>query len=75
MLSQDNLFFGQTPIRVVIGLVDVATFNGSYKANSFNFQTFCLTYLSLLLGARVLTGQPLTMDYDLNTCQLYSALI
>lgn len=66
MLSrvQDNLFFESNTHSVVISLIDYAAFNGSFKTNPFNFQTFGLTYLSLSVDGRVHTGKPITMDFD-----------
>lgn len=66
MLSrvQDNLFFESNTHSVVISLVDDAAFNGSFKTNPFNFQTFGLTHLSLSVDGRVHTGKPITMDFD-----------
>jgi len=36
--SQESLFSGQLPTRLVIGLVDNDSFNGIYKKNPFNFK-------------------------------------
>lgn len=62
--NQDNLFLTQTPTRLVIGLVESAAFNGAHDKNPFNFQHFGLTYLSLNLDGRSVTGKPLTLDFQ-----------
>ena len=36
--NQENLFQGQMPTRIVIGLVDSNAFNGAVRKNPFNFQ-------------------------------------
>ena len=38
--SQENLFAGQLPLRLVIGCVDNDAFNGSYVKNPFNFKHY-----------------------------------
>lgn len=60
---QDNLFLSQTPTRIVIGLVDTASFNGEYTRNPFNFKTHRLNFLSLYLDGKQIPSKPLTPDY------------
>ena len=36
--SQENLFFGQLPTRLVIGCVENEAFNGHYERNQYNFK-------------------------------------
>ena len=38
--SQENLFSGQLPTRLVIGCVDNDAFNGNYGTNPFNFKQY-----------------------------------
>ena len=45
--TQENLFSGQLPSRVVIGLVSNESFNGSYAHNPYNFHHYDLTQLKL----------------------------
>ena len=47
---QDNLFGGQMPTRVIIGLVDAAAFNGSYQKNPFFFKHRNTTKAELSIG-------------------------
>lgn len=61
------MFVSQTPTRVVIGLVDSASFNGFYNTNPFNLKHFSLTYLSVNVEGRPVTSKPLTLlDYEHN---------
>ena len=39
-VSHENLFSGQLPTRIVIGLVDNRAYNGDRQRNPFNFQHF-----------------------------------
>lgn len=64
--SQDNIFLSQTPTRVVIRLLSSASFNWIYKNNPFNSQTYELNYLSLSVDGKLVTGKPLTTDYERN---------
>ena len=43
--NQPNIFQGQLPDRIVIGMVDSTAFNGSFKNNPFNFKNYDMTYL------------------------------
>ena len=45
--TQENLFSGQQPIRVIVGFVNNNAFNGAYDANPYNFQHFDLTHMKL----------------------------
>jgi hypothetical protein len=59
--TPDNLC--QTPTRVVIGIIALMAFNGSYKANPFYFEHFDLTYSNVSAGGRTFNIKPLAMDY------------
>ena len=41
--SQENVFAGQIPTRLVIGMVDNDSYNGQYDKNPFNFKNYDLT--------------------------------
>jgi hypothetical protein len=49
----EGLFTGQTPSRIVIGMVDNAAFNGSYTHNPFHFKHFNLSSIKIYVD-----GQP-----------------
>jgi len=50
--SHENLYSGQLPSRIVIGLVDNRAFNGNRERNPFNFQHFNLSEISLYLDGQ-----------------------
>ena len=62
-VSNEKLFTGQLPIRLVIGCVDNRAFNGDLARNPFNFQTFSLTELSVYLDGQLHGIKPLRLDY------------
>jgi hypothetical protein len=61
---QEKLFSGQTPTRLVIGLVENEAFNGSRQKNPFNFQHFNLSEICVYLdGQQGHSIKPLKLDY------------
>ncbi len=62
--SKDNLFLGQLPQRIVIGLVDNDAYNGVLAKNPFHFKNMNLNYLSLTIdGQQIPDSKPLTPKY------------
>ena len=60
-----ELFSGQIPTRIVIGLVRNDAFNGSTTRNPFNFQNFRLKEISVYSDEQQQHGiKPLTIDFD-----------
>jgi len=71
----DNIFMGQTPHRIVIGLVGNTAFNGSMAHNPFNFAHHNLNFLSLYLNGEQIPTKPLQPDYANNLyIQSYNTL-
>ncbi len=62
----DNIFLGQTPHRIVIGLVGNRAFNGSVTRNPFNFWHHHLNFLSLYLNGEQIPSKPLQPDFANN---------
>ncbi|HSN24188.1 MAG TPA: hypothetical protein VLS45_08495 [Methylomicrobium sp.] len=62
-VSNEKLFTGQLPVRLVIGCVDNRAFNGDLARNPFNFQTFSLTELAVYLDGQLHGIKPLRLDY------------
>lgn len=50
--TQENLFSGQLPTRLVIGCVDNDAFNGTYTKNPFNFKHYNLSQIKLYLDGQ-----------------------
>jgi hypothetical protein len=62
--SQENLFSGQLPSRIVIGMVDNDGYNGVFNKNPFNFKNYQLTQLKLYLdGLHTQHLRPIEVDY------------
>jgi len=51
-MNHEKLFSGQLPTRIVIGLVDNRSFNGSRDRNPFNFANFNLHEIGLYLDGQ-----------------------
>lgn len=65
--SQENLFTGQLPTRLVLGCVDNDAFNGSYEKNPYNFKHFNLTQMRVMLdGQQQMTIKPIECNYGTN---------
>ena len=74
-VNQENLFLGQLPTKLVIGLVDNDAFNGSYTKNPFNFKHHNLNYISVMIDGQQQPIKPLQPDFSNNLyVQSYSTL-
>ena len=65
-VSQDNLFTGQQPKRIVLGCVENEAYNAGFQKNAFNFQHFNIDYLVLHVGGRQIPSKPLKPDFARN---------
>ena len=57
--TYDNLFLGQLPNRIVLGLVDNRSFNGDISLNPYKFQDCNLNYLAVYLDRPQVPWAPL----------------
>jgi hypothetical protein len=64
--SQDNIFLGQLPNRIVLGLVENTAFNGKYDKNPFEFKHMNLNFLALHLDGQQIPSTPLKPNFDEN---------
>jgi len=64
--SQENLFTGQLPTRLVVGCVDNDSFNGSYTKNPFNFKHYSLTQIKVYLDGQHQHIKPLEPNFATN---------
>jgi hypothetical protein len=63
--SQENLFSGQLPTRLVLGFVDNDAFNGSYRKNPFNFKHYNINQLKVYIdGQQNQQVAPVEVDFD-----------
>ena len=56
----DDLYLGNIPNRVVIEMVNGATYSGSYSLNPFNFHHFLCNFLSVSIDGMSVPGKPIT---------------
>ena len=68
MANQENLFLGQLPKRLVIGMVENKAFNGDNTKNPYNFQHFDVNYLALHVDGKQIPAKPLTPKFDDKLC-------
>ena len=66
-VTQENLFCGQLPKRLVIGCIDNEAFNCSTSKNPFNFKHNDLNFLALYLDGNQIPSKPYTSDFDNDT--------
>ena len=62
--TPDNLFLGQIPKRIVLGLVDTEAYNGSYRTNPFDFKHYNLTQVGVYVDGEQIPRKPLFLKFD-----------
>lgn len=62
--NQENLFLGQLPNRVVIGLVENTAFSGAVDKSPFNFKHFDVDFLALYVDGVQVPSKPLQPDFE-----------
>lgn len=62
--TQPNLFLGQRPKRLVIGLVDNDAFNGVPGKSPFNFKHYDMNYLAVYVDGTQVPTRPYTPDFN-----------
>lgn len=62
--SPDDIFLGQIPKRLVLGLVENTAFNGSYKKNPFRFQHFDASQVGVYVNGESIPTKPLQLNFD-----------
>lgn len=63
-VTKDNIFLGELPKRVIIGMVDDAAMSGDFKKNPFEMKHNHLTYLSTSINGQQIPSQPLRPNFD-----------
>ncbi|XP_060089001.1 uncharacterized protein F54H12.2-like [Heteronotia binoei] len=66
--NQENLFWGQLPKLLVIGLVDNESFSGAHNKNPFNFKHYDINFFALYLDAEQVPTKPLQLDFEGGNC-------
>ena len=62
--NPDNIFLGQIPKRIVLGLVDTEAYNGSYRTNPFYFKHHNLTQVGVYVDGEQIPRKPLFLNFD-----------
>lgn len=63
-VTQENLFLGQLPKRVVLGFVTNKAFNGTFHMNPFNFRHQDINFLALYVDGQQVPAKPLQPDFS-----------
>lgn len=72
---QDNVYLGAMPQRVIIGLVDNESFNGTFRSNPFDFKHYDLNFVSVYVDGRPVPHKPLEPNFETgNTVRAYNNL-
>ena len=61
--NQENLFLGQLPNRIVLGLVENTAFSGVADKTPFNFQHYDIDFLALYVDGVQIPSKPLQPDF------------
>ena len=62
--SPDDVFLGQIPKRIILGLVENSAFNGAYNKNPFNFKHFKATQVGVLVNGESVPMKALQLNFD-----------
>jgi hypothetical protein len=63
-VQKENLFLGQLPNRLIIGLITNQAFHGSYAHNPFNFKHYNTNYICLHVGGHSIPAKPFTPNFE-----------
>ena len=63
-LNWDNVYQGQLPNRIFIGMLDNDAFVGTYKKNPFNFKHFNISKIACIVNGESLPSHPLRLNFD-----------
>ena len=59
----DDVFQGEVPQQLIVGLVESAAVHGSYVKNPFNFQHLNCNYAGFFVDGRSTPSEPLQLNY------------
>ena len=65
-ITKENLFLGQLPTRVVMGLVDNEAYNGLLSKSAFNFKHHNINFISLYRDGVQIPGKALQPNFAQN---------
>ena len=61
--NQENVFLGQQPQKVILGLVQNAAFNGTFAKSPYDFATFDANFIALYKDGQQIPAKPLQPNY------------
>ncbi|XP_062588709.1 uncharacterized protein F54H12.2-like [Saccostrea cucullata] len=64
--SADNMFQGEVPSQLILGLVSSTAYSGDYKKSPFNFQHFDCNFVALYVDSQSLPSKPLQPQFGEN---------
>ncbi|XP_066486078.1 uncharacterized protein F54H12.2-like [Tiliqua scincoides] len=67
-IKQENLFLGQLPKLVVIGLVHNDAFSRTFSKNLFNFKHYDISFISIYLSGYQIPTKPFQPDFQEGSC-------
>ena len=65
--SMEDVFQGEVPSTLIVGLVSSSAFSGDYKKSPFNFQAFDCNFIAFYVDGQSLPSKPLQPNYRANT--------
>ena len=63
-VTQENLFLGQLPHRIMVGCVDSAAFNGNSNGNPFNFHHYDIDFIAVYWDGKQVPSKPFCPDFN-----------
>ena len=74
-LSVDDIFQGEVPQSLLVGVVSSAGFNGSYTKNPFNFDNFNCSFVGFYVDGQSVPQRPFQPVYNTHFVSEFEALI
>ena len=62
----DNIFHGQVPSKIIIGMVSNSAYSGDYLKNPFNFMNMGRSYLEINVDGQPVPSRPFRRNFDEN---------
>ena len=63
-VSSDDIFHGEVPSKLVLGIVQTKAFSGDYQLNPFNFLHVNVNYIELSVDGQSVPAQPLKPNFE-----------
>ncbi|XP_062572834.1 uncharacterized protein F54H12.2-like [Saccostrea cucullata] len=74
--TMDDVFQGEVPSTLILGLVSSSAFSGNYKKSPFNFQHFDCNFVAFYVDGQSFPSKPLQPNYNADTyLEAYQTLV